>query len=59
MDANLKEQYRLMKGMRTGIGLKKAIEKEDIIFTGQHHRGISDAENLVKLFLKYLGSWNV
>ncbi|HNZ53837.1 MAG TPA: hypothetical protein PKN76_06835, partial [bacterium] len=51
---NLKEQYRIMKRMRNGIGLRKAIEGEGIEFTGQHHRGISDAENLVKLFLKYL-----
>lgn len=57
--ANLKEQYRLMKRLRSGIGLRKAIENENILFTGQHHRGISDAENLVKLFLKYLGNWNL
>jgi 3'-5' exoribonuclease 1 len=57
--ANLKEQYRIMKRMKNGIGLKKAVEKEGILFTGQHHRGISDAENLVKLFLKYLGHWNI
>lgn len=55
---NLKEQYRLMKHLRHGIGLRRAVEREDILFTGTHHRGISDAENLVKLFLKYLGSWN-
>lgn len=57
--ANLKEQYRQMKGLRKGMGLRKAVEREGIDFTGQHHRGISDAENLVKLFLKYLGSWSV
>lgn len=57
--ANLKEQYRLMKRMKTGIGLRKAVEKENMVFTGQHHRGISDAENLTKLFLKYLGNWDV
>jgi 3'-5' exoribonuclease 1 len=56
---NLKEQYRLMRGMRSGMGLRKAVEKEGILFTGQHHRGISDAENLVKLFLKYLGTWSL
>ncbi len=56
---NLKEQYRMMRNMRYGIGLKRAVENEGILFTGQHHRGISDAENLVKLFLKFLGSWNV
>jgi inhibitor of KinA sporulation pathway (predicted exonuclease) len=56
--SNLKEQYRIMKRMKTGVGLRKAIEKEGILFTGTHHRGISDAENLVKLFLKYLGNWS-
>lgn len=57
--ANLKEQYRNLKRMRQGIGLRKAVEKEGIPFTGQHHRGISDAENLTKLFLKYLGNWSL
>jgi inhibitor of KinA sporulation pathway (predicted exonuclease) len=56
---NLKEQYRVMKRLKSGIGLKKAIEMENMVFSGQHHRGISDAENLVKLFLKYLGNWSV
>lgn len=56
---NLKEQYRQMKRMRSGVGLRKAVEKEGILFTGIHHRGISDAENLTKLFLKYLGHWNL
>jgi 3'-5' exoribonuclease 1 len=57
--ANLKQQYMDMKRMRRPIGLRKAVEREDILFTGMHHRGISDAENLTKLFLKYLGSWSV
>ena len=57
--ANLKEQYKIMKRLKVGIGLRRAVEKEDMLFTGIHHRGISDAENLVKLFLKFLGQWNV
>lgn len=57
--ANLKEQYRLLKRQKKGIGLRKAVEGEGILFTGVHHRGISDAENLVKLFLKYLGTWSL
>ncbi|MCC7246197.1 MAG: exonuclease domain-containing protein [Saprospiraceae bacterium] len=56
---NLKEQYTKMKRLRSGIGLKKAVEKEGILFTGIHHRGISDAENLTKIFLKFLGSWSL
>lgn len=56
---NLKEQYRIQKRMKNGIGLRKAMDKEGILFTGTHHRGISDAENLTKLFLKYLGNWSL
>ena len=56
---NLKEQYKHFKRLRHSIGLRKAVEQEGILFTGQHHRGISDAENLAKLFLKYLGNWNL
>lgn len=57
--ANLKAQYMSMKRSRKPIGLKKAVEREDILFTGMHHRGISDAENLTKLFLKYLDHWSI
>ncbi|MEI6409429.1 MAG: 3'-5' exonuclease [Bacteroidota bacterium] len=57
--ANLKELYRIQKRMKNGIGLRKAMDKEGILFTGTHHRGISDAENLTKLFLKYLGNWSL
>lgn len=57
--ANLKEQYRMLKRMKAGLGLLRAVEREGIPFSGIHHRGISDAENLVKLFLKYLGQWAV
>lgn len=56
---NLKEQYRLMKRKKNGLGLRKAVENEGILFTGQHHRGISDAENLAKIFLKYMGNWSL
>jgi inhibitor of KinA sporulation pathway (predicted exonuclease) len=57
--ANLREQYRKIKGHRRASGLKKTVENEGIVFSGIHHRGISDAENLTKLFLRYLGSWEV
>jgi 3'-5' exoribonuclease 1 len=54
---NLKEKYTKTKRMRNGIGLRKAVEKEGMVFTGQHHRGISDAENLTKVFLKFMAEW--
>jgi len=56
---NLKQQYMQLKGLRRPVGLLKAVELENIPFTGTHHRGISDAENLTKIFLKYLGHWAV
>ena len=54
---NLKEQYRNIRRLRRPQGLKAVVEKEGFEFTGIHHRGISDAENLAKVFLKYLDEW--
>ena len=54
---NMKEQYLKMKRLRQPIGMKKAVEREGFEFTGVHHRGISDAENLAKIFVKYLDAW--
>lgn len=55
--SNLKDLYMKMKRLRQPIGLKKAVEREGFEFTGTHHRGISDAENLTKLFLKFMPDW--
>lgn len=54
---NLKEQYADMKRLRQPRGLKSAVEIEGFEFTGQHHRGIDDAINLAKIFVKYRDSW--
>jgi len=54
---NLKRQYHEYKRLNRPFGLKKAVEKEGLEFTGIHHRGISDAENLAKLFCKHLDIW--
>ena len=54
---NLKKQYLEYKRINRPYGLKKAVEKEGFEFTGTHHRGISDAENLAKLFRKHLDIW--
>jgi 3'-5' exoribonuclease 1 len=54
---NLKDQYTKYKGYRQPIGLKKAVTREGFEFTGIHHRGISDAENLAKIFVKHLDIW--
>ena len=54
---NLKAQYQEMKKMRRPCGLKSTVVKEGFEFTGIHHRGISDAENLAKVFGKYIDEW--
>lgn len=54
---NIKKQYHDIKRLRKPRGLKRTVEKEGFEFTGIHHRGISDAENLAKIFVKYLDVW--
>ena len=54
---NIKSQYQEMKKLRRPCGLKSAVIKEGFEFTGIHHRGISDAENLAKIFGKYIDDW--
>lgn len=54
---NLKSQYQKIKRLHRPYGMKKALNKEGFEFTGTQHRGIDDAENLVKLFLKYFDEW--
>jgi inhibitor of KinA sporulation pathway (predicted exonuclease) len=54
---NIRRQYHDMKGWNTYKGLKKVVELEGFEFTGTYHRGISDAENLAKLFIKYIDEW--
>ena len=56
---NLKEQYMQLNRLTRSLGLQAALKREGIQFEGIPHRGISDAENLVKLFLKYFGLWKL
>ncbi len=56
---NIKRQYMEIKRLRRPRGLKAAVTAEGFEFTGIHHRGISDAENLAKLFTKYLDVWRI
>ena len=54
---NLKEQYPKITSTYRPIGLKAAVIKEGFEWDGVHHRGISDAINLAKIFYKYLNQW--
>jgi inhibitor of KinA sporulation pathway (predicted exonuclease) len=54
---NLKRQYHEIKRLRKMRGMKFAVEKEGFDFDGIHHRGIDDAKNLAKLFIKFRDEW--
>lgn len=54
---NLKEQYPRIKGLRRTLGLRRVVEDEGFEFEGLHHRGIDDAINLSKIFVKYMHQW--
>lgn len=54
---NVKERYHQNRGIKPHRGLKATVEKEGFEFTGVHHRAISDAENLAKIFVKYIDEW--
>lgn len=54
---NLKEQYSQLNRLHRGLGLQAAVRREGLHFDGIPHRAISDAENLVKIFLQYIGQW--
>jgi len=56
---NLKKQYQNFNRLKKPIGLKSAVTKEGFDFDGIHHRAISDAENLTKIFLKHFDVWQV
>ncbi len=55
---SIKHQYRDIKSLRRPIGMKRALEIEKIELEGTHHRGIDDARNISKIFLKYLSDWD-
>jgi 3'-5' exoribonuclease 1 len=54
---NVKDQYHRIKGEHKLSGLKNTIKTEGMEFTGIQHRAISDAENLAKIFIKYIDEW--
>lgn len=54
---NLKQQYQDLKRLRKPRSLRHAVEVEGFEFTGTPHRALPDAENLTKIFTKYLDEW--
>jgi 3'-5' exoribonuclease 1 len=54
---SLKHQYALINHTQP-IGMKKALIREKIPLDGTHHRGIDDARNITKIFLKFFKQWD-
>ena len=55
---SIKHQYALIKSLRRPVGMKTALKIEDLPLEGIHHRGIDDARNIAKIFIKYFDYWN-
>ncbi len=55
---SLKHQYAKIKSLRRPMGMKGVLRKEKIELVGTHHRGIDDARNIAKIFVKYINQWN-
>lgn len=54
---NLKQQYAEFKKLKRSIGMKNALILENLEIEGTHHRGIDDARNIGKIFIKYFEKW--
>jgi 3'-5' exoribonuclease 1 len=54
---SLKHQHYKIKNLRRAMGMKKAMELDDLELEGTHHRGIDDAKNIAKIFIKYFDQW--
>lgn len=55
---SLKHQYGKIKNLRRAIGMKNALLNEKLELDGTHHRGIDDARNIAKIFIKYFDQWS-
>lgn len=54
---SLKHQYGKFKNLKRAIGMKRALIAEGFPLDGTHHRGIDDARNITKIFIKYFDEW--
>jgi inhibitor of KinA sporulation pathway (predicted exonuclease) len=54
---SLKHQYTGIKGLKKHIGMSGALALEKLMLEGTHHRGIDDARNIAKIFVKQFNNW--
>ena len=56
---SLKHQYSTIKKLNRPIGMGGALKMEKLKLEGTHHRGIDDARNISKIFLKQFSNWRL
>lgn len=49
---SLKHEHQTIKGLKRPVGVQKALTLEKLTFEGTHHRGIDDARNIARIFIK-------
>ena len=54
---SVKHQHGKFSGLKRPVGMGRALAYENIPLDGTHHRGIDDARNITKIFLKYFDQW--
>lgn len=56
---SLKHQFAEIRRLKKPPGMSGALLLENLIPEGVHHRGIDDARNIAKLFLRHFKSWRL
>ncbi|BDS12210.1 3'-5' exonuclease [Aureispira anguillae] len=56
---SLKHQYADIYNLSRPLGMKGALNREQIQMEGTHHRGIDDAKNIAKIFLNNFDYWTL
>ncbi|MEO1217369.1 MAG: 3'-5' exonuclease [Bacteroidota bacterium] len=55
---SVKHQYAKIKALSKPCGMARALNLEELVLEGTHHRGIDDARNISRIFRKYLSDWD-
>lgn len=56
---SIKHQHAKIIGAKRPMGMAGALKREELDLVGTHHRGIDDARNITRIFLKYFQHWQI